>query len=665
MDEQTQMQLYIDQLNQWNVEYYEQDQPSVSDSEWDALYARLQKIEKSTGMILAGSPTQRIGGSPITAFESHVHHQRLWSLDKAKTLDELRDWTKRIQKRCDAYRQETGIALPSLCYTLEYKFDGLTVNLTYENGNLIQAATRGNGVQGEVVLEQIKTIKRLPLQIPFDGFIEVQGECIMRLSILADYNQQHPEEPLKNARNAAAGALRNLDPKITASRNLDVWLYGIGEYSGEDIQSQEDAMKFLEMNHFPIQRLLGVYDAIELLIADIDAIEETRETLDFLIDGLVIKIDDYQTREILGYTDKFPRWAIAYKFEAQEAITTIRQITWEVGRTGKLTPLAHLDPVQIGGVQVQRATLNNYGDIQRKGVFEGAEVFIRRSNDVIPEIRGTVQNQTMIKTVEKPTICPFCGMPLEEKGALLYCTNVFLCSPQIVGSLAHFASRDAMNIEMFSEKTAQLFVEKLEMKSFVDLYRLTEEDLFNLEGFGPKKIKNLLEEIETSKQCSLSAFIFALGIPNVGSKTARELASCFGSLDALSQATTEELLVIDDIGPIIAKDICAFFKHETMAKQVQELLALGVQPVVADRDVTSNSVFAGKTVVLTGTLEQMDRKQTTQLIEAYGGKVTGAVSKKTDYVIVGSNAGSKEKKAQELNIPILNEAELQMMLGSE
>ena len=655
----------MDQLNEWNTQYYEQDKPQVSDSEWDALYAKLQELEKKTGEVLPDSPTQRVGGEPLKAFASHTHQKRLWSLDKAKTIDELREWTKRIEKLCTAYTVEQGRALPPLCYTLEYKFDGLTVNLTYEAGELVQAATRGNGTKGEVVLEQIKTIRRLPLTIPFQGLVEVQGECIMRLSVLAQYNR-HAAEPLKNARNGAAGALRNLDPKVTASRNLDVYLYGIGAYDGEDIHLQEDVIAFLQRNHLPTQGLLGVFGDMDSLIECIASIEAEREQLDFLIDGLVIKVNDMETRDALGYTDKFPRWAIAYKFEAQEAVTTIHKITWEVGRTGKLTPLAHLEPVQIGGVQVQRATLNNYGDMERKGVFVGADVFIRRSNDVIPEIRGIVTGQPEGEKPIKPEICPACGAHLEEKGALLFCTNSLSCQPQIVGRLAHFASRNAMDIETFSEKSAQALVEKLHVTSVVDLYRLPREELMELEGFGEKKIQRLFDELEASKTRPLDAFVFALGIPNVGSKTARDLANHFGSFEALRQTDEETLLRIPEIGPVIAEDILRFFGDARIAGQIDELMALGIAPQAPDagiHEAMQQHAFFGKTFVLTGTLPTLDRKRATDIIEAHGGKVTGSVSKKTDYVLAGEAAGSKLTKANALGIAVLSEADFMDMVA--
>lgn len=666
MDNKARMQAYIDQLNQWNHEYYVLDRPSVSDSEWDALYAKLLALEEEAGFVLPDSPSQRVGGEPLSAFETHRHLQRLWSLDKAQNLDALREWDLRCRKLIAAHESQNEEKLPPLRFTLEYKFDGLTVNLTYQGGELVQAATRGNGVQGEVILQQIKTVKNLPLQIPFKGLAEVQGECVMRLSVLAKYNET-AEEPLKNARNAAAGALRNLDPKVTASRKLDVYLYGIGAYEGgEAIQSQEALIRFLEENHLPTKGLLGDYDDIETLIDQLGIVEKTREELDFLIDGLVIKIDDMRLREILGHTDKFPRWAIAYKFEAKEAISTICEISWEVGRTGKLTPLAHLDPIDLAGVTVQRATLNNFGDIERKGVFEGAEVFVRRSNDVIPEITGIVQGQTAQRPLEKPKKCPACGAHLEERGALLFCPNSLSCKPQIVGRLAHYASRNAMDIEMFSDKTAASLVEALDVDSVVGLYKLRKEDLLPLEGFAEKKAQRLLDEIENSKVRTLSAFVFALGIPTVGSKTARDLAQHFGTLEALRNANEESLIAIPDVGPIVAESIIRFFGDERIAAQIDELLDLGVNPQSEEGQAEkSDSAFFGKTVVLTGSLAHYDRKSASAIIEQLGGKVTGSVSKKTDYVLAGAEAGSKLTKATELGIVVIDEETFDQMLPEE
>ena len=394
----------------------------------------------------------------------------------------------------------------------------------------------------------------------------------------------------------------------------------------------------------------------------VEEAEKTRDTLDFLIDGLVIKVWDSETREALGYTDKFPRWAMAYKFAAEEMTTTVEAVTWEVGRTGKLTPLAHLTPVEIGGVTVRRATLNNIGDVERKGVTVGSKVFIRRSNDVIPEILGTAPDSPAGTPVLPPERCPACGAHVEQRGAHLFCTNSLSCRPQIVGRLAHFASRSAMDIESFSEKTAEFLAERREVSTVADLYRLRPGDLNGLEGFGEKREKKLLAEIEKSKKRPLSAFLFALGIPNVGSKTAKDLAEHFGSLEALRRATEEELTALPDVGGVVAQCIVEFFSDERIAAQVDELLALGVEARHEARQVDAEGPFAGKTVVLTGTLSSMGRTEAAAQIEALGGKVSGSVSKKTGLVIAGENAGSKLEKARTLDVPVMEEDEFLRIL---
>lgn len=644
-------------IQKLSYEYYVLDDPTVSDAQWDALYDELCALEEETGVVLPDSPTRKVGGEPLAAFEPYRHKARLWSLGKVKTEEEVRDWTERVI-RLRAEREEAlGRKLPPLKFALEYKFDGLTVNLTYQNGTLVQAATRGNGEVGEGILEQVRTIRSVPATIPYPGTIEVQGECIMRLSVLEEYNKT-AKEPLKNARNGAAGALRNLDPKVTAARKLDVFLYNIGYAEGGlTIENEGQIFDFLRENHLPTRGILGVYDDVDALMQAVEEAEKTRDSLDFLIDGLVIKVWDSETRQALGYTDKFPRWAMAYKFAAEEMTTTIEEVTWEVGRTGKLTPLAHLTPVEIGGVTVRRATLNNMGDVERKGVAIGSTVFIRRSNDVIPEILGTTPDSPAGTPILPPDHCPACGAHVEQRGALLFCTNSLSCRPQIVGRLAHFASRSAMDIESFSEKTAEFLAERKGISSVADLYRLKEGDLNGLEGFGEKRERKLLSEIEKSKTRPLSAFLFALGIPNVGSKTAKDLAEHFGSLDALRKATAEELVALPDVGDIVAEGIVEFFSDERIGAQVDELLALGVKAPHEARKIAADGPFSGLTVVLTGTLSSMGRTEAAAKIEALGGKVAGSVSKKTGLVVAGESAGSKLDKANALGVRVMSEAE--------
>ncbi len=631
--------------------YYDSDAPRISDAEYDAFYDELQQLEQESGFVLPGSPTERVGAS-AGSFQPHTHIRRLYSLDKVRTEDGIIDWANRAVRSADGKAVE---------FALEYKFDGLTVCLTYENGKFTQGATRGNGVTGDGVYEQLLTIASIPRTIPFKGKMEVQGECIMRLSVLEEFNKT-ADEPLKNARNAAAGALRNLDPKVTASRKLDIFCYNVGYIEGKELTNQRDMLAFLAENGFPVSPYIRYCHTADELKREIDLAEQTRGTLDFLIDGMVIKVTDFSLRETLGETEKFPRWAMAYKFAAEETTTTVEEVTWEVGRTGKLTPLAHLSAVELAGATIQRATLNNYDDIQRKRVKIGSRVFIRRSNDVIPEILGAVPDDTATKVIEKPTRCPVCGAHVEENGAHLFCTNSLSCRAQITLRIAHYASRDAMDIESLSDKTAAQLIEDLGIQSIPELYALTHEQLVALNRFGTKKAQNLLDAIEKSKTRPLGAFLFALGIPNVGNKTAKDLAKRFGNLDAVRTATREELLAIPDIGGIVAESILSFFGDGNISAQVDTLLSYGVSPERAQAANTTSPI-TGKTIVVTGTLPTLGRREAETLIEQNGAKAAGSVSKKTDYVLYGESAGSKLDKARELGVALLTESEFLSLIG--
>lgn len=643
------MQELVDLLNYYSSAYYFGDAPKVSDAEFDSLMDELQALEQESGLVLADSPTHRVGGQPTSAFAPHQHIMRLWSLDKVKTFAELRDWAR----RCERFNGN-GSDEDRLEFVLEYKFDGLTINLTYDNGLLVQAATRGNGIVGEGILAQARTIKTIPLSIPYKGKLEVRGECYMKLSTLARLNESGAET-LKNARNAAAGAIRNLDPRITAERNLDCACYNIGYIEGNSFKTRREMYSFMHDCGFPMDEYV-YYGKIDDVINEIERVTERRRDLDLLIDGMVVKLNDIGLHDRMGYTDKFPRGEIAYKFPAEEQSTTILDITWEVGRTGKLTPLAHLRPVDFLGVTVQRATLNNIDDIRRKRVGIGSKVLIRRSNDVIPEIMTSLDEGEPKNPVDIPLTCPACGAKVERRGVHAYCTNSLSCTPQIVGRLEHFASRNAMDIEGFSEKTAELLADEIGLTKISELYELTPTSFSGLAGFGQKKISNILAAIDKSKDCELAAFLFALGIPNVGNKTAKDLAAYFRTLDSVRNASKEELLSIPDIGDIVANDIIDFFSDAHIASQVDRLLELGVKPREPKAKTTAAFVD-GKTFVVTGTLSRMGRKEIEDLITSLGGKASGNVSKKTDYVIAGENAGSKLDKANQLGVKVLSEDE--------
>ena len=655
MDE---MRRLIDRLNETAYQYYTLGASELTDREWDEMYDRLIRLERETGRVEADSPTRHVGAKPLEAFESHRHMARMWSMDKAQSTGELQDWFARAEKL-----RGQDASLPALKYAVEYKLDGLSINLTYRDGHLVQAATRGNGEVGEAILPQVHTIRSIPRTIPHTGLLEVFGECYMPLSALETYNQTH-EEKLKNARNAAAGALRNLDPHITAERMLDARLYGIGVSEGVEFETYEQQLAFLREQGLPVTDTVAWADTMAEAMAGVDRVEKSRGDLDFLIDGAVIKIRDIATRNALGYTEKFPRWAVAYKFEAEEVATKLVDVTWEPGRSGKLTPLGHLEPVELAGATIRKATLNNYGDILRKRVKIGAEVWVRRSNEVIPEIMGLADGSFEgVRQVEKPEKCPCCGSDLVERGAHLFCLNRDGCAIQIVSRLSHFASRDAMDIETFSDKTAMQLYQELGVSEPSALYVLTVEQLSDLERFGERKARKLLDELEKSKACTLDRFLFALGIPNVGAKTARALADVFGTLDNVMQADEAALTAMDDVGDIVAASVVEFFRDEGNRAEITRLLACGIIPRWEKR--TGEGVFSGMTVVLTGTLTSFSRSDAEREIQRLGGKTAGSVSKKTSLVIAGESAGSKLEKARTLGIRVIDEAEFLKILGDQ
>lgn len=655
------MRQLVDYLNEKSYQYYTLDNPTISDAEYDRLYDELVRLEAETGERLHDSPTRRVGGDVLAGFEPHAHLARLWSMGKAQSIDALEEWARRAEKlRQDAVA--AGEDLPPIKYVVEHKFDGLTVNLTYEGGRLVGAATRGNGIVGEAILPQVMTIRSIPLSIPFTGRMEVHGEGFMRISVLEKYNET-AKEPLKNPRNAAAGALRNLDPKVTAARRLDACFYDVGYIEGRRFATQHEMLDFLRENRFPVSSCEIDADSLDEAVAAVRDIEQSRGGLDYDIDGAVIKIDDYATRRALGYTDKFPRWAVAYKFEAEEMTTRLTAVDWQIGRTGKLTPVARVEPVELAGATVRQATLNNWQDIQRKRVRIGARVWIRRSNEVIPEIMGRVDEFSEDeRDVEKPATCPSCGAALVERGAHLFCPNRDGCTPQIVMRLSHFASRDAMDIDTFSEKTARQLVDAGLVQEADQLYALTGDQLCALDRFGEKKAENLLAAIEKSKACRLNSFIYAIGIPNIGTKTARDLADRFGGVEALRAATREELTQMDDVGEIVADSVVGFFADPANIRLVDALLAAGVTPAWEARDASAGP-FAGMTVVVTGTLSSMGRGEAEEAIRDAGGKAAGSVSKKTSLVVAGESAGSKLTKAQALGVKVIGEDQFLKMLG--
>ena len=662
MDKKKLIEELVEELNKYAYEYYVLGNSSVTDKDYDKKYYELVDLEKETGYKLPYSPTQRVGDVILPEFKKYTHKARLWSLDKAQTLEEIREWHNRNVKFLEEYNRTSDEELPPLKYILTKKFDGLTINLSYdENGVLVTGATRGTGAIGEDVTAQVKTIKSIPLKIDCHDFLEIHGEAIMTTEAFEKYNSE-ADTPLKNLRNGAAGALRNLNVAETAKRNLSAFFYDVGYKEGAPFKTYMEMLNFIKTKGFPMDDYIRECTTLDEIQKEIDYIRDIRFDLNYDIDGLVIAIDDIRTRELLGYTVKLPKWAIAYKFEAQEATTKLLDVEWNVGRSGRVSPTAILEPVELAGVTVKRATLNNMDDIARKGVRLGAEVFVRRSNDVIPEIMGVVpESLEGTKEIEEPKVCPACGAHLVHEGVHIYCENTLGCKPQMVKTIVHFAGREAMNIAGFSEKTAEQLFEKLDIRDISDLYKLEYEKLLDLDKFGPKKAQNLLDAIEKSKDCTLEAFLYSLGIPNVGVKTAKDLVKRFESLENLEKATFEELVSVQDVGDIVARSIIEFFKEERTLKVINELLSLGVNPHYEKKEVLE-SPFMGKTVVVTGTLENYSRTSIKEKLESLGAKVSGSVSKKTDFVIAGEAAGSKYDKAKSLGVTILSEEEFENMI---
>jgi DNA ligase (NAD+) len=648
--DKTDYELLVAEITKHDLHYYTLDEQLVSDSEYDKMYQTLVDAESEhPDWVTETSPTQRVGGRMLDKFEKKQHTTALYSLQKAQYV-----------KDCEKILSDILKALGSAFYnfSLEQKMDGLAVVVRYENGKLTEARTRGNGKIGEIVTEQIKTIRSVPLQIKELQTLEFQGEVYMPISKFNAYNKK-AAEPLKNVRNGAAGAVRNLNPKITAERPLDIFFYNVSFAEAELFQTQEEMMDFIKNQGLKTNPYFKTFSKIEELINFIKEMEIKRPSLDWEIDGLVVKINQVPLREKLGYTSKFPKWAFAYKFESVEETTVLLSVVWQVGRTGKITPIGMLDAIDIGGVTVSKATLNNVDDIERKGVSTGCEVFVRRSNDVIPEITAVVEG-SFGEVITIPTQCPDCKTNLIEVGAHLYCPNTKDCFAQIVGRMVHFASRDAMNIDTFSEKTAEQLVKAGLATTILDLYELKLTDLLKLERFGEKKAQNLLDAIEKSKKQPLASFLYGLGIRHTGKGTVERLLRYYPTIEAIGSATMEELAQIEDVGEVVAKSIFEFFRD---AEQLSILNVLKEKGLATEKVQMSldeiHPNFAQKVFVITGTMPSGDpRSKIETLIKSKGGVISGSVGKKTDFVVVGEDAGSKADKAEQLKIKILSEEAL-------
>ncbi len=654
-----------EEISRHDYQYYVLDAPTISDSEYDGLYRQLVDLEQQfPQLITQDSPTQRVGGSALSAFNSVTHRQAMLSLNNAFGDDELTAFDKRIRE---------GLGVESVEYALEPKFDGLAITLTYENGLFVQGATRGDGYTGENVTHNLRTIRAIPTKLATaypPQLLEVRGEVLMLKRDFEQLNLNQEKAGAKlfaNPRNAAAGSLRQLDPQITATRPLHFFAYGLGEAIGEPaLHSHAEAMDYLAALRFPVSNLRTVKQNVDGLRTYYAEVGAKRASLPFDIDGVVYKVNSFMQQNELGFVSRAPRWAVAHKYPAEEATTLVEDITVQVGRTGAITPVARLKAVFVGGVTVTNATLHNEDELRRKDIRIGDTVIVRRAGDVIPEVVSVVlENRPQdARLFTMPMTCPECDSHIERPAdeAIARCTGGLICPAQRKQAITHFASRRALYIEGMGEKLADLLVEADLVKSLDDIYKLDVATLANLERMAQKSAQNVIDALNKSKQTTLARFIYGLGIRNVGEATAKDLASHFGSLQALLSADVEVLLQVNDVGPIVAESILQFFGEPHNRQVIASMQQLGVQwPETAGKQ-TACGVLLGKTLVLTGTLPNLSRDDAQALIEAAGGKVSGSVSKKTHYVVAGSDAGSKLEKAQELDVPVINEADLLALL---
>lgn len=642
-------------LNKANYEYYNLDNPSITDQEYDSYMDELIKLEtQHPNLVREDSPTVNVGTKVISEFEKVTHEVPMMSLGDIFNFDELEEFDKRIKK-----------VVPHPKYVCELKIDGLSVSLLYRNGKLVRAATRGDGTIGEDITHNVKTIKNVPLSLPEDIDIEVRGEIYMPISSFENLNEDRRkkgEKEFANPRNAAAGSVRQLDSKISKERNLATFMYHIPEPDKYNLKTQKESLDFMRELTFTVNPNIVCVDSIEEVIDYIKKSGDKRKSLPYDIDGVVIKVNNYTDQRKLGNTAKVPKWAIAYKFPAEEVLTKLKDIEFCVGRTGKITPRADLDPVRLAGSIVRSATLNNQEYIKEKDIMIGDVVSIRKAGDVIPEVVEVKKERRTGKEIPFKMIdtCPKCGSTLVRKeGEVAYfCTNP-ACPARCIEGLIHYSSRDAMNIEGFGERIVEDFYNEGYLNTISDYYRLKDkkEELMELEGFGEKSINNLLDNIEKTKENSLEKFLFGLGIKHVGKKTSKILCEVYKNLDNLMKSTKEDLAQIPDIGDIIALSIVNYFSNEDNIKLINELKEFGVNTKYLEKEKNINELFDGKTFVLTGTLSSMSRDEGKELIESLGGKNTGSVSKKTDVVIVGDSPGSKYDKAKELGVTIWYEEE--------
>ena len=645
--------------------YYVHSRPEISDAEYDKLFQDLKNFEQQfPDLITPDSPTQRVGGAPLPQFQKVQHEFPLLSLDSEMTEDSVRAFDERVHRE---------LGEEYISYSVEPKFDGLSVELTYEQGLFVRGATRGDGTIGEDVTHNLRTIRTLPLRLKegtgFPVHLVVRGEVFIKLPDFHQLNQrltEMGEDTFANPRNSASGALRQLDPQITAKRPLTLICYDMMSEGEENPWTHFEAVSCLETWGLPIPKFRKNCQKIEEAMAFHGDMAEQRDVLPFEIDGIVIKVNRFDWQRALGEKSRSPRWAIAYKFPARKELTKVRAIAVSVGRTGALTPIAMLDPVDIGGVTVSRASLHNVEEVARKDVRVGDTVKVERAGDVIPDIveRVEVPGEQRTDPFVPPEQCPVCQSHTIQEGPVLYCTGQTVCSAQLKGSLEHYVSKGAMNIDGLGKKTIAQFVDEELVKDLGDLYTLKKEQLLELEGFAEKSATQLIEGLEKSKQAALPRFLIGLGIRHVGTHIAKVLAQHYGSLEKIQKASKEEFQAIHEIGPEIAASVESFFQEGRNLQVIQRMQNLGIQ--VEEVDIVAGELLqplAGKSFVLTGTLEGMTREEAKQKIESIGGRVTSNVSKQTDYVVAGKDPGSKLDKAQSLEVPVLDELGFKTLLS--
>ena len=650
-----------DLINRYNHLYYVNDNPEVTDSEYDRLFKQLQLLETNYPELLtADSPTQRVGGKALAKFSQISHALPMLSLDNVFDAEDLHAFDQRVRDRLNTKNVQT--------YAAEPKLDGLAISIRYEQGILKQAATRGDGTVGEDVTENVRTIQSVPLKLSGDNVpevVEIRGEIVMPKAGFEALNKQQiadNKKPFVNPRNAAAGSLRQLDSKITARRPLAMYCYGVGEIQGMDLpKTHHETMQQLAQWGCQISTELQQVAGVDGCLTYIKQLGEERDGLSYDIDGVVLKIDDISLQQRLGFVSRAPRWAIAYKFPAQQEMTIVDDIEIQVGRTGALTPVARLQPVFVGGVTVSNATLHNQDEIDRKDVRVGDTVIVRRAGDVIPEVVQVVLSKRPANTVKFtiPTQCPICQSEVEriEGEAIARCSGGLFCPAQRKEAIKHFASRKAMDIDGLGDKLVEVLVDEGLINDAADLFQLTIEQLSALERMGEKSAANLVESLEKAKQTKFARFLYSLGIREVGEATARSLASHFLTLDALEIADEQALIEIEDVGPIVAHHVVTFFHQAHNREVIDRLLDAGID-WPEEKKQASDSVLSGKTIVLTGTLEQLSRSEAKEKLLALGAKVAGSVSKNTDYVVAGRDAGSKLNKAESLGINVIDETTL-------